>query len=488
MLRKEDLVFSKETFAARRKKLMDQIGPGSIIIIPSSMPQKRNADNDHPFRQDSNFYYLTGFSEPQAVAIFIPGRKEGEYILFNRVRDPHMETFTGPRAGQEGAVTEFGANEAFDIALLEKKLYDLCDPDKEMKIYYPMGGCHTFFPADGGASLEQIFNQVFRKRYDEILSRNAEPFTQLDPSKLIHQMRLIKEPMELAFMQNAIDISIQGHMRTLQATPYDKQNEMTLSGQFLNEIMHHDTQEVAYPNIVGAGNHSCTLHYQKNDSAIHEYKNYASDITRTFPINGKFTPAQRAIYDVVLETQQMCIDAVKPGVSLLDIHNLSIKGITAGLVKLGILKGDLDNLIKDKAFSAYYMHGVGHWLGMDVHDTSIITGKTPLQPGMVITVEPGIYIAHPEELDPEWHEIGVRIEDDVLVTETGCTVMSAALPRKADEIECVMQGWIPPAVAKLGYQRHGFFAGGVLGQHSQAEEKLVTEKLSGSTAVVPRSF
>ncbi len=268
----------------------------------------------------------------------------------------------------------------------------------------------------------------------------------------------------------------------MQAKPKNKKFEMTLSAQFLKEIMRHGTQELSYPTVMGAGQNSCCLHYQENNSPIHdgdlvvmdagaEYKNYASDITRTFPISGTFTPEQRAIYDVVLTTQQLCIDAVKPGVTLVDIHNISVRGITSGLINLGILAGDLENLIQTKAYATYYMHRAGHWLGLDVHDTSMIISKTPFQPGMVFTVEPGIYIAQPETLDPKWHNIGVRIEDDVLVTAEGCTVLSMALPRKAEEIEHIMQGEVPPAIALLGYERNSFFAKNQNQTKREIEEK-----------------
>jgi Xaa-Pro aminopeptidase len=454
-------------YAARRQALMNQIGTDSIIIIPSAMAKQRNGDVDHLFRQDSSFYYLTGFSEPNAVAILIPNADGGKYILFNRAHDPDMDVWVGAYAGQEGAVSEFGANESFDIETLEQKLFDIVKPFT--KIYYPLGGCYDFYPKESGPNLEDILNKLFRKRRADLLSRRAETFSLHDPSEYIHKMRLIKEPVELELMQKAIDISLQGHLRTMQSDASEKRNEMTLSAQFISEIMHHNTQEVAYPNVVGAGKHSCTLHYEKNDSAISdgdivlmdsgaEYQNYASDITRSFPINGKFTLTQRAIYDVVLQTQDACIAATKPGVTLKEIHELSIREITKGLITLGILAGDLETLIKNDACSPYYMHGVGHWLGLDLHDTSIVKSTTPFQAGMVFTIEPGIYISHPETLDPKWHNIGVRIEDDILVTEEGCKVLSEALPRKADDIERMMAGWVPPGIAKLGFQRYGLFS------------------------------
>jgi len=472
MQEKEELLFTTETYRARRRQLMDKIGGDSMIIIPSAMPKSRNADVEHLFRQESSFFYLTGFSEPLSIAVLIPGRENGEYVLFNRAHEPHMEAFTGKWAGQDGALSEYGADVSYNITDLETELYPLFSSCK--KIFYPLGGCHEFYltPEKDGPNLEDLLNQFFRKRRKEVFNLIAEPFSLHESEEYIQPMRLIKEPTEIAAIQRAVDISMLGHMRTMQAEEEDRQNEMTLSAEFLREIMHHGTQEVAYPNVVGAGLHSCTLHYQKNNTAIHdgdivlidsgaEYKNYASDITRTFPINGKFTPEQRAIYDLVESTQQICIEAVKPGASLLDLNNLSVRCITEGLIRLGILKGELDDLIEKNACDTYYMHGVGHWLGLDVHDTSMVSRrKTQFQPGMVLTVEPGIYIAQPEDLDPKWHNIGVRIEDDVLVTKTGCIVLSAALPKKSEEIEQVLHGWVPPAIAKLGYHRHHFFAKG----------------------------
>jgi Xaa-Pro aminopeptidase len=490
MQHKEELVVPPATYAARRRKLMDQIGSNSIIIIPSAMPHTRNADNEHIFRQESSFYYLTGFSEPTAVAVLIPGRAGGEYILFNRAHDPHMETFTGAWAGQDGAVAQYGADASHAITDLEKELYPLFKSCEKM--YYPIGGCHEFFLTGDktGINLEELLNKMFRIRRSELFRRQATPFSLHDPAAFIQQMRLIKEPIELALMQEAVDITVQGHMRAMQAKPEDKENEMTLSSAFLREIMRHGTQEVAYPNIVGAGSHSCTLHYEKNDTAIHdgdivlvdsgaEYQNYASDITRSFPINGTFTPEQRAIYDLVEATQQTCIDAVKPGATLLEIHNLSVKEITKGLIKLGLLKGELDELIEKKAYTKYYMHCVGHWLGLDVHDTqTIVSGQTKFQPGMVLTVEPGIYIAHPDDVDPKWHNIGIRIEDDILVTEEGCRVMSEALPRKAEDIERVLHGWVPPAIAKLGYHPNRFFGKPAVENTTASSQETISATMS----------
>lgn len=349
--------FDQQIFAERRRKLMQDIG-SNIIIIPGASKKTRNKDNTYPFRQESNFYYLTGFEEPNAVAILIPERKEGEYILFCEPHDPSMETFVGKRAGQEGACKLFGAMQT-------------CKPN---------------------------------------ISENK------------------------------------------------------LSRKIMDEFMDHglNTNEVAYPNIVGSGKNGCTLHYEKNNSIIKdgelvlidaggEYKNYASDITRTFPANGKFTKEQRAIYDLVLKTQEACIKAIKPGVLYVDIHKLSERLITEGLIELGILKGDLDKLLEENACNPFYMHAIGHEMGLDVHDAGM--SRRGLQPGMVLTVEPGIYISDSiPNADPKWHNIGIRIEDDVLVTEDGCKVLSSHLPKQADEIEAIMAGQVPEAMQKLGYK------------------------------------
>lgn len=428
-------------YAKRRKELMRKIGPEGIVILPSSSEVQRNGDAVYPFRQNSDFYYLTGFDEPEAVCVLVPKRKEGEYILFNRVRDRDREIWDGPRAGQEGARQDFRADQAFPISELSAMLPDLMAGRET--IYYTIGMNRAFDKV--------ILNAVNQLRA-KIRSGVHSPLSFVDIASTVHEMRLIKSPAEAAVMQKAVDITAAAHVRAMEICK-PGMFEYELEAELMYQFNRRGARYPAYNPIVGAGRNTCILHYISNNQKIAdgdlvlidagaEYHNYAADITRTFPANGKFSPEQRAIYELVLESQLAAIKSVKPGASWTTAQNIIVKIITQGLMDLGILKGKLDDLIEKQAYFPFYMHRSGHWLGLDVHDVGRyrVDGKwRTLQPGMVFTVEPGIYISSDIPGVPKrWHNIGVRIEDNVLVTAKGCDVLSQQIPKKVADIEAIM--------------------------------------------------
>jgi len=428
-------------YAKRRKALMRHIGHDAIVLMPSAPEVLRNGDAQYPYRQNSDFYYLTGFNEPEAVAILSPKNDRGEYILFNRVRNPKEEVWNGPRAGQEGARKHYLADHAFSIQDLEIFLPTLIGNKKTL--YYPMGLYKDF-----DAFMIQLMNQLqTRGRH-----QSETPLTLVDVQPLIHELRLFKSPAEVALMQKAADISVKTHQAAMRYCQPGR-NECELDAVISFEFKKQGALSPAYTSIVGAGENTCVLHYIQNDKKIQagdlvlidagaEYENYAADITRTFPANGRFTEEQAAIYDIVLRAQEAAIALIKPGITWPMMQDAIIKVITQGLIKLGILKGNWRTLVQKKAYLPFYMHQSGHWLGLDVHDAGCYKIKDEwrqLKPGMVLTVEPGIYIhSSIPGVAKRWHDIGVRIEDDVLVTKTGAKVLSAALPKTRAAIEALM--------------------------------------------------
>lgn len=441
-MEKEIAMVNMKEYLARRKELMRLVGQEAAVIIPSASEILRNGDAVFPFRQNSDFYYLTGFEEPESVLVLLPKHKEGEYILFNRVRDRDREIWDGPRAGQAGARKDFGANHAFPIEEFEQRLPDLLAGRES--IHYPIGLNKEF-----DKTIMRVVNHIRAK----IRRGTQSPVAFFDISPSIHEMRLLKSPAEIDLMRKAIDITAKGHIRAMQACRpgmYEYQLEAELNYEFHR----NGARFSAYNAIVGAGKNTCILHYINNDQLIKngdmvlidagaEFQNYAADITRTFPANGRFSAEQRAIYELVLEAQLAAIKAVKPGASWTAAQTAILKIITQGLIDLGILKGRLDDLLEKKAYLPFYMHGSGHWLGLDVHDAgryAVDEGKwRKLQPGMVLTIEPGIYISSDiPGVHKRWHHIGVRIEDDVLVTKQGRDVLSQQIPKRVDEIEALM--------------------------------------------------
>jgi Xaa-Pro aminopeptidase len=431
---------SKE-FARRRRQLMRMIGKGGIAILPAAPTRVRNRDVEYTYRQDSDFYYLTGFPEPEAVAVLMPGRPHGEYVLFCRDRDPERETWDGRRAGPEGAVREHGADDAFPVSDIDDILPGMLENCE--RVYYTMG-----LHAEFDQRLLGWLNQL-RAAAKTGVTTPAE-FVALD--HLLHDMRLFKSRDEVAAMRRAAQIAAAAHRRAMRACR-PGMAEYEIEAEYLHEFRRHDATTSYHP-IVGGGANGCILHYTENRDCLREgelllvdagceYDYYASDITRTFPVGGRFSPAQRALYEVVLDAQAAAIAKVRPGNHWNEPHDAAVRALTRGLVRLGLLKGRLPTLIKNGDYRRFYMHRTGHWLGMDVHDVGdykVGEQWRMLEPGMVMTVEPGLYIAPGSKgVAKKWQGIGIRIEDDVLVTADGVEVLSADAPRDPDEIERLMQ-------------------------------------------------
>ena len=428
-------------YSQRRQQLMAQMTENSIAIVPTAIETVRNRDVEHPFRQDSDFYYLSGFAEANACLVLIPGREQGEYILFCEDKDPALEIWTGRRTGPEGAARDFFADEAYPIEALESVMPGLLEG--KSRIYTEMGANSQF-----DSQLLHWVNKV-----KAMVRKGAEvPHEYSVLGHLLHEMRLIKSPAEIGMMQKAADISAAAHCRAMKnAKPGCF--EYQLEADIVHEFMREGSRWPAYPSIVGGGENACILHYTNNDMMIEdgslilidagcELDYYAADITRTFPVNGTFSPEQKALYELVLNAQLAAIEQVKPGNNWNAGHEAAVEVLVTGLVELGLLKGDVQQLIEDESYREFYMHRTGHWLGMDVHDVGeyrINKEWRPLKPGMVLTVEPGLYVAPDcEEVDVRWRGIGIRIEDDVVVTEDGCHILSHKVPKTVAEIEALM--------------------------------------------------
>jgi len=438
MINKTDI----KLFAKRRRELMDHMVTG-VAIIPTAPEQTRNRDVLFPYRPDSDFYYLTHFPEPEAVAVLVPGREHGEFILFCRERDQEKEIWDGYRAGQEGACEDYGADDSFPIEDIDEILPGLLE--NRDKVFYSMGRYPEF-----DKKLMGWVNEVREKARNGINAPGE--FVNLD--HMLHEMRLIKRAEEIKLMKKAAKISAGAHKRAMQ---YCKPGmmEYEIEAELLYEFKRGASQFPAYSSIVGGGANACVLHYVDNHSRLNdgemllidagaEVDGYAADITRCFPINGKFSPEQRAIYELVLAAQQAAIEQVKPGNHWNDPHDAAVQVLVAGLLELNLLDGNADELIKNGKYRKFYMHRTGHWLGMDVHDVGdykIDKNWRELEPGMTLTVEPGLYIAGGDTaIDKKWWNIGIRIEDDVLVTKNGCEILSEDVPKSIAEIEAIMSG------------------------------------------------
>jgi Xaa-Pro aminopeptidase len=432
----------RDEFAQRRRQLMRMMGRGAIAILPAAPVRMRNNDVEYSYRQDSDFFYLTGFSEPEAVAVLIPGRSQGEFILFVRDRDPHRETWDGSRTGPEGATRRYKADDAFPITDIDEILPGLLE--NRSRIFYTMG-IHQDFD-------HRVVGWVNALR---TLSKQgmhvAHEFLALD--HLLHDMRLYKSRAELELMRRAAGIGVAAHRRAM-AYCQPGRWEYEVMAEIVHEFRRNDA-DTSYHPIVGSGRNSCVLHYRDNNAELKdgdlllidagcEYRYYASDITRTLPVSGRYSPEQRAVYEIVLEAQRAAIGKVRAGNHWNEPHDAAVRAITHGLVKLGLLKGKPASLIRDSAYKPFFMHRTGHWLGMDVHDVGDykVDGEwRVLEPGMVTTVEPGIYIpAGMPRVARKWWNIGVRIEDDVVVTRGAPEVLTAGLPTEPDEIERAMNG------------------------------------------------
>ncbi|MEQ1527708.1 MAG: Xaa-Pro aminopeptidase [Methylococcaceae bacterium] len=429
-------------FKKRRKHLMQRIGKGNIALIGSASTRARNRDVDYPFRQDSDFYYLTGFNEPNALAVFIPDREQGEYLLFCREFDEKKALWEGAHAGLEGATEHFEADDAFPIDDLNDILPGLLE--NKTKVFYPMGR-----DSELDHSLLEWINHIRSQSRTGVVA----PGELVSLEHILHEMRLFKSAAELKLMRRAAEVSAAAHVAAMQkckAGLYEYQIEAEL----LYHFAQNGLRAVAYPSIVAAGKNACTLHYTENADKLKsgdlllidagaECDHYAADITRTFPISGRFSEPQKQLYQLVLDAQSAALEQIKPGTPWNQAHDASVEVLTKGLVELGLLKGKVKKLIKDEKYKQFYMHRIGHWLGMDVHDVGdykISQEWRLLEQGMVLTVEPGLYIpVDCKTVDAKWRGIGIRIEDDVLVTAQGHEVLTSAVPKTVEDIEALMQ-------------------------------------------------
>lgn len=428
-------------FKRRRRQLMGMMGAGSVAILPTSKEAVRNRDVHHPFRPDSDFYYLTGFAEPEAVLVLVPGRTHGEYILFCREKDTTKEMWDGYRAGLEGAVADFGADDAFPITDLDDILPGLLE--ERERVFFAMGS-------------DPAFDKRVSDWVSQIRSRARAgvhgPIEFLALDHFLHDMRLYKSRAETTMMRRAARLSAAAHVELMrQCEP--GMHEYQLASLFRHHCQMNGADQLAYPSIVGGGSNGCILHYVENSEALQdgdlvlidagcELGYYASDITRTFPVNGRFSDPQRALYELVLEAQLAAIDKVRPGNHWNDPHRAAVRVLTKGLLKLGLLRGTLAKALKAESYTRFFMHRTGHWLGMDVHDVGDykVDGHwRELERGMVLTIEPGLYIPRGSKgVAKKWQGIGIRIEDDVLVTSKGPDVLSRDAPKTVEQIEALM--------------------------------------------------
>ena len=413
---------------------------GSIAIAPTAPVRPRNRDVEFPFRPDSNFYYLTGFGEPEAVAVLAPGREQGEFVVFCRERDPKAEQWHGARIGLEGVCERHGADDAFPIGDIDDILPGLIE--SKSRVYYAMGHFQEFD--------QRMLAWIARARGGARSSGGPGELVMLD--HLVHEMRLFKSKAEIDVMSKAAQVSTAAHERAMRVCR-PGMTEYQIEAELLHEFIRAGCASAAYPSIVARGANACTLHYTSNSDRLRdrdlllidagaEYELYASDITRTFPVSGRFSRAQRDVYSLVLAAQEAAIDTVAPGRTVDDVHMAAVRVLAEGLVDLGAVRGRVKRILEKEKYKRFYMHRTGHWLGMDVHDVGdyrIDDQSRVLEPGMVMTVEPGLYIAPDDEKAPKrLRGIGIRIEDDVVVTNAGREVLTSAAPKSIDEIESIV--------------------------------------------------
>ena len=418
----------KEEFGERRTRVFTQMQPNSVLLLFSEIEKRRNNDCSYPFRQDSYFWYLTGFNEPNAALLLLKTEQAEKAIIFLRPRDPLLETWNGRRLGVERAPQQLNVNEAYSIEEFSTVLPKIL---KNLTALYHVPEIHTWG--------------------DKLVTESAVSFSEiLDWRPMLSEMRLIKSPNEIRLMQQAGQITALGHIKAMQTTR-PNHFEYEIESDILHEFNRHCARFPSYNSIVAGGNNACILHYTENDRPLNdgdlvlidagcEFAMYAGDITRTFPVNGKFSQPQREIYELVLKAQKRAIELLVPGNSIKQANDEVIRIKTQGLVNLGILNGDVDTLIEQQAYRQFYMHGLGHWLGLDVHDVGSYgqDKQRILEIGMVITVEPGIYISEDADVPEQYKGIGVRIEDNLLMTEYGNKILTAAAPKEIADIENLM--------------------------------------------------
>ncbi|WP_085045120.1 Xaa-Pro aminopeptidase [Cronobacter sakazakii] len=431
---------TQQEFLRRRQALLAKMAPASAALIFAAPEATRSADSEYPYRQNSDFWYFTGFNEPEAVLVLIKSDETHSHsVIFNRLRDKTAEIWFGRRLGQEAAPAKLGVDRALAFNEIDEQLYQLLNG---LDVVYHAQGEYAYADTIVFAALDKL-----RRGARQNLSA---PATLTDWRPWVHEMRLFKSPEELAVMRRAGEISALAHTRAMQKCR-PGMYEYQLEGEILHEFTRHGARFPSYNTIVGGGENGCILHYTENESQLRdgdlvlidagcEYKGYAGDITRTFPVNGKFTPAQRAVYDIVLESLETALRLFRPGTSIQDVTGDVVRVMVKGLIGLGILKGDVEQLVAENAHLPYFMHGLSHWLGLDVHDVGFYGPDRSriLAPGMVITVEPGLYIAPDADVPEEYRGIGIRIEDDIVITETGNENLTASVVKSADDIEALM--------------------------------------------------
>lgn len=427
-------------YQKRREALIAQLPHNAAMVVPGASLVTRSHDSEYAFRQQSDFYYLTGIQEPDGLLVLLPGREEGQSVVFCQDRDPTLEAWTGRRLGALGVERLHGIDQAYENAQRDELLPSLLE-GREL-LYVPLDNPEALSIAEDALAHAQSG------------LRRGKPALKgwLDSRPLTHQMRLIKSPAEIALLRHAAAISAQAHVRAMRVC-HPGLSEYQLQAELEHEFRWQGASGPAYSTIVGGGANACVLHYIENSDVLDadtlvlidagaEFDLYAGDITRTFPVSGRFSEAQRALYQVVLEAQERAIQAVAPGASLADIHQGVVRDLTAGLISLGLLEGDVEARIDDESYRRFYLHSTSHWLGLDVHDvgTYRLDEQTPrpLVEGMVLTVEPGLYIPEDDELPAAYRGIGIRIEDNVVVTSAGHEVLTSGVPKQVAEIEQLM--------------------------------------------------
>ncbi|OSM94801.1 MULTISPECIES: Xaa-Pro aminopeptidase [Lonsdalea] len=432
---------NQQEYLRRRQALLEKMAPASAAIIFAAPETQRNADSDYPYRQSSDFWYFTGFNEPEAALLLVKSDENHHHsVLFNRVRDITAEIWFGRRLGQDAAPAKLGVDRALPFEEMGEQLHLLLNG---LDVIYHAQGQYRYADKRVFSALETL-REGSRKGY-------SAPSTITDWRPWVHEMRLIKSPVEIDLMRRAGEITALAHTRAMQ-TCRPGLYEYQLEGEIHYEFTRHGARYPSYNTIVGSGENGCILHYTENESQMQdgdlvlidagcEYQGYAGDITRTFPVNGKFTAPQRAIYDIVLAAEKRAIELYGPGRSIREVNEEVVRIMLQGLLDLGILQGDIDELYAAEAHRDFYMHGLSHWLGLDVHDVgdygSGDRGRI-LAPGMVLTVEPGLYIAPDADVPPEYRGIGIRIEDDIVITASGNEVLTAGVVKDPDDIEALM--------------------------------------------------
>ncbi|CAI1195741.1 Xaa-Pro aminopeptidase [Serratia quinivorans] len=432
---------TQQEFNSRRQALLAKMAPASAAIIFSAPEATRSADTEYPYRQNSDFWYLTGFNEPEAVLILVKSDETHNHsVLFNRVRDLAAETWFGRRLGQDAAPAKLSVDRALPFNEINDQLPLLLNG---LDVVYHAQGQYTYADKIVFDALDKL-----RKGFRQNLQA---PATLTDWRPWLHEMRLFKSSEEMVIMRRAGEISALAHTRAMEKCR-PGMFEYQLEAEIHHEFTRLGARSPSYNTIVGGGDNACILHYTENESELRdgdlvlidagcEFKGYAGDITRTFPVNGKFSRPQRAVYDIVLASLTRALEMFKPGISIRVVNDEVVRIMITGMVELGILKGEVEQLIAEQAHRPFYMHGLGHWLGLDVHDVGHY--GTPdrdrtLEPGMVLTVEPGLYIAPDADVPEEYRGMGIRIEDDILITATGIENLTAGVVKDADAIEALM--------------------------------------------------